>query len=282
LICAQVWTRRRLGDYENDYEKPEAQDSTKKCFMIAKKIRVNFEIDPLTGDKYGCMSCDPTIGKPTDNCPTQKKCPQTEEDASQPVQKSLARAPEGRHGVPRAGLRRAAAAPRSSSAACAACSGPTRPRDSGRRRAWSRAASPSSTALAAACPARAAVVSAMSPRLKSWIHAIDATPARRRLTGWFAHRKPCDKMDCQTYVDQLYEYCRGKKGFLFFVPTQKPKTLPEGFFYDPEDTITGTWNDEVEQAIKIAVEKCGCNGAAGSRASLFLAVLVAAVGVLLA
>ena len=169
------WTRRRLGDYENDYEKPEAQDSTKKCFMIAKKIRVNFEIDPLTGDKYGCMSCDPTIGKPTDNCPTQKKCPQTEEDA-----------------------------------------------------------------------------------------------------------KPCDKMDCQAYVDQLYEYCRGKKGFLFFVPTQKPKTLPEGFFYDPEDTITGTWNDEVEEAIKIAVEKCGCNGAAGSRASLVLAVLVAAVGVLLA
>ena len=169
------WTRRRLGDYENDYEKPEAQDSTKKCFMIAKKIRVNFEIDPLSGDKYGCMSCDPTVGWPVGNCPTQKKCPQTEEDA-----------------------------------------------------------------------------------------------------------KPCDKMDCQVYVDQLYEYCRGKKGFLFFVPEQKPKTLPEGFFYDPEDTITGTWNDEVEQAIKIAVEKCGCNGAAGSRASLVLAVLVAAVGVLLA
>ena len=100
------WTRRRLGDYENDYEKPEAQDSTKKCFMIAKKIRVNFEIDPLSGDKYGCMSCDPTVGWPVGNCPTQKKCPQTEEDASQPVQKSLARAPEGRHGVPRARLRR--------------------------------------------------------------------------------------------------------------------------------------------------------------------------------
>ena len=82
-------------------------------------------------------------------------------------------------------------------------------------------------------------------------------------------------MDCQVYVDQLYEYCRGKKGFLFFVPEQKPKTLPEGFFYDPEDTITGTWNDEVEQAIKIAVEKCGCNGAAGSRASLVLAAVVA-------
>ena len=49
-----------------------------------------------------------------------------------------------------------------------------------------------------------------------------------------------------------------------------------------DSTITGTWNDEVEQAIKIAVEKCGCNGAAGSRASLVLAVLVAAVGVLLA
>ena len=162
------WTRRRLGDYENDYEKPEAQDSTKKCFMIAKKIRVNFEIDPLSGDKYGCMSCDPTVGWPTGSCPTQKKCPQTEEDA-----------------------------------------------------------------------------------------------------------KPCDKMDCQVYVDQLYEYCRGKKGFLFFVPEQKPKTLPAGFFYDPEDTITGTWNDEVEQAIKIAVEKCGCNGAAGSRASLVLAAVVA-------
>ena len=63
------WTRRRLGDYENDYEKPEAQDSTKKCFMIAKKIRVNFEIDPLSGDRRGCMSCDPTV-------PHEKKCPQ--------------------------------------------------------------------------------------------------------------------------------------------------------------------------------------------------------------
>ena len=64
-------TRRRLGDYENDYEKPEAQDSTKKCFMIAKKIRVNFEIDPLSGDKYGCMSCDPMVGRR--QCPTQKR-----------------------------------------------------------------------------------------------------------------------------------------------------------------------------------------------------------------
>ena len=77
------------------------------------------------------MSCDPTVGWPTGSCPTQKKCPQTEEDA-----------------------------------------------------------------------------------------------------------KPCDKMDCQLYVDPTLQYCRGKKGFLFFVPEQKPKTLPAGFFYDPEDTIT--------------------------------------------
>ena len=63
---------------------------------------------------------------------------------------------------------------------------------------------------------------------------------------------------------------------------EEGNTLPEGFFYDPEDTITGTWNDEVEQAIKIAVEKCGCNGAAGSRASLVLAAVVAAAAAWLA
>lgn len=175
-VAPDVWTRRRLGDYENDYEKPDAQDSSKKCFMIAKKIRVNFEIDPLTGDKYGCMSCDPTIGAPTGSCPTTKRCPN---------------------------------------------------------------------------------------RLD-----VDA--------------EPCDPLDCQTLVEELYAFCSGKEGFLFFVPAQEPKTLPEGYFYDPEDTITGTWNDEVELAVKIAVEKCGCNGSAGSHASVLLAAIIAAAAAWLA
>jgi hypothetical protein len=175
-VAPDVWTRRRLGDYENDYEKPDAQDSSKKCFMIAKKIRVNFEIDPLTGDKYGCMSCDPTIGAPTGSCPTTKRCPN---------------------------------------------------------------------------------------RLD-----VDA--------------EPCDPLDCQTLVEELYAFCSGKEGFLFFVPAQEPKTLPEGYFYDPEDTITGTWNDEVELAVKIAVEKCGCNGSAGSHASVFLAAIIVAAAAWLA
>ena len=32
-------TRRRLGDYDNDYKKPASQDSSKDCFRVAQRIR---------------------------------------------------------------------------------------------------------------------------------------------------------------------------------------------------------------------------------------------------
>ena len=69
--------------------------------------------------------------------------------------------------------------------------------------------------------------------------------------------------NCQDLVDELYAFCAGQKGFLFFVPAEKPKRMPDGFFYDPDDTIAGKWTAEVQQAVKIAVEKCGCDAAAG-------------------
>ena len=77
-------------------------------------------------------------------------------------------------------------------------------------------------------------------------------------------------------MDELYFYCSGAKGFLFFVPAEAPKTMPEGYFYDPEDSISGKWSPSVEMAVKIAVEKCGCNGAGGLRAGVASLVLALA------
>ena len=68
----------------------------------------------------------------------------------------------------------------------------------------------------------------------------------------------------------------------FFVPPEAPKTMPDGFFYDPEDKISGKWGSEVEQAVKIAVEKCGCDGAGRVAAGAAALVAAALAAVLLA
>lgn len=152
--------RRRLGDYDNDYKKPEPQDSSKDCFRVAQKIRDIYSVDPESGDATGCMACDPTIGAPIGTCPVSQ--------------------------------------------------------------------------------------------------------------GGAAY-------DCQDLVDEMYHFCSGEKGF-FFMPDERPKRMPDGFFYDPLDTISGKWTDEVQNAVKISVEKCGCNAgtALGPRTGLaFAAALVA-------
>mmetsp|Transcript_10901 Transcript_10901/g.14194 ORF Transcript_10901/g.14194 Transcript_10901/m.14194 type:complete len:154 (+) Transcript_10901:249-710(+) len=52
---------------------------------------------------------------------------------------------------------------------------------------------------------------------------------------------------CQNLIDLMYVRCDGV-------------ILPDGFYYDPEQTLSGCWND-VKDDIKIAVERCGCDGA---------------------
>ena len=146
-LDAEPAGRRRLGDYDNDYKKPEDQDSSKECFRVAQRIRRFYSVDADSGEATGCMACDPTIGKPTGGCPVS--------------------------------------------------------------------------------------------------------------SGGEAY-------DCQDLIDDLYYYCSGKPGFLF-VAAERPKRMPDGFFYDPLDTIAGKWTDEVQQAVKIAVEKCGCNAGAALR-----------------
>lgn len=145
--------RRRLGDYDNDYNKPEAQDSSKDCFRVAQKIRDIYTVDPESGAATGCMACDPTIGAPTGGCPVSQ--------------------------------------------------------------------------------------------------------------GGAAY-------DCQDLVDELYHYCSGNKNFAF-MPDERPKRMPDGFFYDPMDTISGKWTSEVETAVKISVEKCGCSGAGTTAPARLLA-----------
>ena len=53
--------------------------------------------------------------------------------------------------------------------------------------------------------------------------------------------------------------------------------MPDGFYYDPLDTITGKWTDEVERAVKISVEKCGCNAGTARAPARYVAAAAAAL-----
>jgi hypothetical protein len=69
---------------------------------------------------------------------------------------------------------------------------------------------------------------------------------------------------CQVLVDKLYVACDGV-------------SLPDGLYYDPAQSLTGLW-EAVYPNMKIAVERCGCNGASTLQAptsALLIAVLVA-------
>ena len=87
------------------------------------------------------------------------------------------------------------------------------------------------------------------------------------------NRKPCMSCDpteedcprgCQPFINQLYRACdfEGK--------------MPDGWYFDPEKTITGRWNDENKAQLKIAVERCGCNAAMrGASGSPLVALVLA-------
>ena len=88
---------------------------------------------------------------------------------------------------------------------------------------------------------------------------------------------PCPRSrnyDCQYLVDQLFKSCRGEKKTWPW-PDEKPKTAPPGYFFDPEETLSGTWSESIESALKIKIERCGCNSAFGIRSSSFLFFMTA-------
>ena len=61
---------------------------------------------------------------------------------------------------------------------------------------------------------------------------------------------------CQKMIDRLYRDCEGV-------------SLPEGSFFDPALSITGTWSDRVKDEIKISVEKCGCSSGSIVKSHVF-------------
>ena len=61
---------------------------------------------------------------------------------------------------------------------------------------------------------------------------------------------------CKKMIDRLYRDCEGV-------------SLPEGSFFDPALSITGTWSDRVKDEIKISVEKCGCSGGSIVKSHVF-------------
>lgn len=54
-------------------------------------------------------------------------------------------------------------------------------------------------------------------------------------------------INCQNMIDQMYRVC-------------DDVCLPYTYYYDANYNIDGCWHD-VRHRVKIAVERCGCNGA---------------------
>jgi len=59
--------------------------------------------------------------------------------------------------------------------------------------------------------------------------------------------KPECPVGCQDLIDTLYWSCAGV-------------TLPDGYYFDPNNNMEGSWNSNLG-AMKINVERCGCNNA---------------------
>ena len=53
---------------------------------------------------------------------------------------------------------------------------------------------------------------------------------------------------CQIFIEKLWRFCRGV-------------TLPDGTYYDPRLSVTGTWDDEVDKLMIIEANRCGCDPA---------------------
>ncbi len=76
-------------------------------------------------------------------------------------------------------------------------------------------------------------------------------------------------MGCQDLIDTVYHVCANL-------------TLPDGYFFDPLFKLDGGWDTNLD-AMKINVEKCGCNSASlGTPLSALAMVLALVVAVGLA
>ena len=87
---------------------------------------------------------------------------------------------------------------------------------------------------------------------------------------------PGGKLKCQPLIDNLYLTCGGAS-------MEDPGvTLPDGYFYDPQRTITGTWGDEVKEELRIAVGRCACSSGSAFSVGVFAIVGMLAVIFMLA
>ena len=87
----------------------------------------------------------------------------------------------------------------------------------------------------------------------------------RQCIGCFPVQRACPAdPDCQSAIDTLYRTCEGV-------------TLPDGYYFDPQWSITGTWGADVKQELRVQIGRCGCSG--GVRKYVSWSVLILAVGV---
>ncbi|GMI47026.1 hypothetical protein TrCOL_g1018 [Triparma columacea] len=63
--------------------------------------------------------------------------------------------------------------------------------------------------------------------------------------------------NCQDMIDELYLTCGGAG------MEDDGVTLPDGYYFDPQRSITGTWNMELKEQLRIAIGRCACSGAEG-------------------
>lgn len=76
---------------------------------------------------------------------------------------------------------------------------------------------------------------------------------------------------CQSLIDALYAQCDGVY-------------TPQDLFFDPAETLSGYWNDHLDE-LRVMAERCGCSGARVVRYafhSLVLAVVIASTALLAA
>jgi len=53
---------------------------------------------------------------------------------------------------------------------------------------------------------------------------------------------------CQIYIEKLWRFCRGVQ-------------LPDGLYFDPRLSVSGTWDNEADKLMIIEANRCGCNPA---------------------
>ncbi|GMH79956.1 hypothetical protein TL16_g08338 [Triparma laevis f. inornata] len=80
----------------------------------------------------------------------------------------------------------------------------------------------------------------------------------RQCIGCVPVQKSCPPdPDCQALIDTMYVNCADNRGSE--TAHEDGVTLPDGYFYDPQRTIGGTWDLETKEQLRIAIGRCGCS-----------------------